>query len=112
MSSRFCQGMVIEEVLRGLDGRGVDYHASHYRTAAGGDVALVLEGDFGLLPIEIKHGQTVRVQELQALLLGLEALPEGGRFVAFRFEDVEAQLPVVFAQADDLGADGIFDVTL
>lgn len=60
---RSWEGMVIEEILRGLDGRGVAYEASHYRTGAGG----VLEGDFGLLPIEIKYAQTIRLRELQAL---------------------------------------------
>ncbi len=61
------EGLVIEEILRGLAGRGIAFEAFHYRTAAGGEVDLVLEGDFGLLPIEIKHNQTVRSQELQAL---------------------------------------------
>ncbi|MDA0841026.1 MAG: hypothetical protein O3B01_15300 [Planctomycetota bacterium] len=59
--------LVIEEILRELSGRGTDFEAFHYRTAAGGEIALVMEGDFGVLPIEIKHGQTVRIQELQAL---------------------------------------------
>jgi predicted AAA+ superfamily ATPase len=61
------EGMVIEEILRGLAGRGIGFEAFHYRTAAGGEVDLVLEGDFGLIPIEIKHNQTVRSHELQAL---------------------------------------------
>ncbi len=61
------EGLVIEEILRGLNGRGIAFEASHYRTAAGGEVDLVLEGDFGLIPIEIKHAQTVRTAELQAL---------------------------------------------
>jgi predicted AAA+ superfamily ATPase len=61
------EGMVIEELLRGLNGRGIDFEASHYRTAAGGEVDLILEGDFGVIPIEIKHSQTVRAQELQTL---------------------------------------------
>jgi predicted AAA+ superfamily ATPase len=61
------EGLVVEELLRGLNGRGIAFDASHYRTAAGGEVDLVLEGDFGLIPIEIKHTQTVRIQELQAL---------------------------------------------
>ncbi len=60
-------GMVIEELLRGLNGRGIAFEASHYRTTAGGEIDLILEGDFGLIPIEIKHSQTVRIQELQAL---------------------------------------------
>ena len=61
------EGLVIEELLRGLNGRGFAFEASHYRTAAGGEIDLVLEGDFGLIPIEIKHGQTVRTPELQTL---------------------------------------------
>jgi predicted AAA+ superfamily ATPase len=61
------EGMVIEEILRGLGGRGIAFEASHYRTAAGGEVDLVLEGDFGLIPLEIKHAQTVRYAELQPL---------------------------------------------
>ncbi len=61
------EGMVIEELFRGLNGRGIAFEASHYRSAAGGEVDLVLEGDFGLIPIEIKHTQTVRIQQLQAL---------------------------------------------
>ena len=64
---RSWESMVIEELLRGLNGRGISFEASYYRTAAGGEIDLVLEGDFGLLPIEIKHSQTVRVKELQAL---------------------------------------------
>jgi predicted AAA+ superfamily ATPase len=61
------EGMVIEEILRGLNGRGIAFEASHYRTAAGGEVDLVLEGNFGLIPIEIKHTQTVRPRELRAI---------------------------------------------
>jgi len=64
---RSWEGMVIEEILRNLESRGITYSASHYRTSAGGEVDLVLEGDFGLLPIEIKHAQTVRSRELQGL---------------------------------------------
>lgn len=61
------EGMVIEEILRGLASRGIPFEAFHYRTSGGGEVDLVLEGDFGLLPIEIKHASSVRMQELQAL---------------------------------------------
>jgi len=64
---RSWEGLVTEEILRGLNGRGVAFEASHYRSAAGGEVDLVLEGDFGKIPIEIKHTQTVRTAELQAL---------------------------------------------
>jgi predicted AAA+ superfamily ATPase len=64
---RSWEGLVIEEILRGLSSRGIAYEASHYRTAAGGEVDLVLEGAFGLIPFEIKHAQTVRAAELQPL---------------------------------------------
>jgi predicted AAA+ superfamily ATPase len=64
---RSWESLVIEEIMRGLNGRGIACEASHYRTVAGGEIDLVLEGDFGLLPIEIKHTQTVRIRELQAL---------------------------------------------
>ncbi len=64
---RSWEGMVIEEILRNLNARGVSFEASHYRTGAGGEIDLILEGNFGLLPIEIKHSQTVRAAELQAL---------------------------------------------
>lgn len=64
---RSWEALVTEELLRGLAGRGIAFEASHYRTAAGGEVDLVLEGNWGLLPVEIKHAQTVRIQELQAL---------------------------------------------
>lgn len=64
---RSWEAMVTEEILRGLTARGVGFDAYHYRTPTGGEVDLVLEGAFGLLPIEIKHAQTVRHAELQAL---------------------------------------------
>ena len=49
------EGMVIEELLRGLAARGQTVNAYYYRTGAGAEVDLVLEGDFGLIPVEIKY---------------------------------------------------------
>lgn len=40
---------------------------THYRTANGARVDLVLKGAFGLIPIEIKHGQVARARELRAI---------------------------------------------
>ena len=61
------EGMAIEEVLRQLAalGAGVDY--SHYRTAAGAEVDLVLRGDFGLVAIEVKHTSDVSPKALRSL---------------------------------------------
>jgi hypothetical protein len=50
------EGMVIEEVIRGLNARGASFESYYYRTGAGAEVDLVLDGEFGLVPIEIKHG--------------------------------------------------------
>ena len=64
---RSWEGMVIEEVLRQFSALGVVVEAFHYRTAAGAELDLVLEGDFGLLPIEVKHGQAVAAQALRTM---------------------------------------------
>lgn len=61
------EGMVIEEILRGLNGLGIAYDYYHYRTGGGAEVDLVLEGDFGLLPIEIKYSQKVSLRELRGI---------------------------------------------
>ncbi|MBU0499049.1 MAG: ATP-binding protein [Gammaproteobacteria bacterium] len=61
------EGMVIETLLRGLDVQSTDYRAYHYRTGAGAEVDLVLEGEFGLLPIEIKYTQHVDSRSLRAI---------------------------------------------
>lgn len=61
------EGMVIEEVLRGLNAVGKKVEAGYYRTFAGAEVDLVLEGDFGLLPIEIKYASFVDPRALRAL---------------------------------------------
>jgi uncharacterized protein len=49
------EGMVIEEIVRGLNARGASFESYYYRTGAGAEVDLVLDGEFGLVPIEIKH---------------------------------------------------------
>jgi hypothetical protein len=64
---RSWEGMVTEEIIRQLTclGAGFDYYS--YRTAAGAEVDLVLEGNFGLIAIEIKHGQTIETPKLRSL---------------------------------------------
>jgi len=61
------ESMVIENLLQGLNSLGAAYEEFHYRTGAGAEVDLVLEGDFGLLPIEIKYGQRVSPRELRGI---------------------------------------------
>ncbi len=51
------EGMVIEEILRGLHNRGITHDCSYYRTVSGAEVDLIIEGRFGTIPFEIKHQQ-------------------------------------------------------
>jgi len=61
------EAMVIENVIRGLNVLGVDFDYYYYRTSTGSEVDLVLEGEFGLLPIEIKHAQNVKRRDLRGI---------------------------------------------
>lgn len=61
------EALVIEEILRGLNASGASYDYYFYRTGAGAEVDLVLEGEFGVLPIEIKYGRAVPAFELRSL---------------------------------------------
>ena len=61
------ESMVTEEILRGLNSLGVGYDHYYYRTSGGAEVDLVLEADFGLIPIEIKYTQSVSKKHLKGL---------------------------------------------
>ena len=61
------EGLVIEEILRTLNAAGIYHSAYYYRTASGAEVDLVLVGKFGVIPIEIKHTQTVNLRQLRAI---------------------------------------------
>jgi len=57
----------VEEICRQLEQRGIDFDAYHYRVSGGAEVDLVIEASFGLIPVEIKLGQRVRLQSLRGL---------------------------------------------
>jgi predicted AAA+ superfamily ATPase len=61
------EGMIIEEVLRGLCSKGIDHEYSFYRSNGGAEVDLVLEGDFGSIAIEIKHGSEFGIRQLAGI---------------------------------------------
>lgn len=61
------EGMVIEEILRTLNAGGIQYSAYYYRTSAGAEVDLILEGKFGLIPVEIKHTQSLNLRHLRPI---------------------------------------------
>lgn len=61
------EGVVIEEIIRGLQALGTSFDYYYYRTAAGAEVDLILEGEFGLIPFEIKYGQSVALKDLRGI---------------------------------------------
>lgn len=61
------EAFVIEEILKGLQDSRIQANAYYYRTYAGAEIDLILEGSFGLLPIEIKYGSTIVGKKLRTL---------------------------------------------
>ena len=62
------ESFVIEEILKGMQATMIpkwDYY--YYRTRNGAEIDLVLEGSFGLLPIEIKFGASTSLKQLISL---------------------------------------------
>lgn len=68
IAGRSFEGFVIEEILKGIQDAGiVNTQFFYYRTRSGAEIDLILEGNFGLLPIEIKLGKTVIRNKLLTL---------------------------------------------
>jgi predicted AAA+ superfamily ATPase len=61
------EGLVVEEILRQLSALGVAHEYSYYRTGAGAEVDLVVEGNFGRVAVEIKHTSMVGGRDLRGL---------------------------------------------
>jgi hypothetical protein len=53
--------------LRTLNAAGIQYSPYYYRTSAGAEVDLILEGKFGHIPLEIKHTQSVNPRHLRPI---------------------------------------------
>ncbi len=62
------EAFVSEEIIKGIQATDtINWHYYHFRTRNGSEVDLVLQGPFGILPIEIKFGSTVKQRQLQAI---------------------------------------------
>lgn len=60
---------VIEEIIKGLQATtaATNWQSYYYRTRGGAEIDLLLDGPFGLLPIEIKHGTTISARQIAPL---------------------------------------------
>jgi len=61
------EGFASEQLILALRNAGHVFDAFHFRTGGGTEVDLVLEGDFGILPVEIKYSQSVDPSALKSL---------------------------------------------
>ncbi|OGO90268.1 MAG: hypothetical protein A3F10_03340 [Coxiella sp. RIFCSPHIGHO2_12_FULL_42_15] len=62
------EGFIIEEIIKGLQATLLtQWSTYYYRTRAGAEIDLILQGPFGTLPIEIKYGATVNPRQLRSL---------------------------------------------
>ena len=71
---------VAEELIKGLQASDMsNWDCFYYRTRGGAEVDLVLDGPYGLVPIEIKYGTRVRSRDLISLskFIAKNDLPAG-----------------------------------
>lgn len=62
------EAFVIEEIIKGLQATLItNWQPYYYRTRNGAEIDLILEGPFGILPIEIKYGSTIVRRQLTSL---------------------------------------------
>jgi uncharacterized protein len=62
------EAFVIEEIIKGLQSKGiVNWKTYYYRTRNGAEIDLILEGFFGVIPIEIKYGSAIPMKKLTSL---------------------------------------------
>jgi len=62
------EGFVIEEICKGLEAMPItNWEVFYYRTRNQAEIDCIIDGPFGVLPIEIKQGSSVTRKNLQAL---------------------------------------------
>ena len=61
------EAFIIEEIIKGCTSSNILTEQHFYRSSDGREVDLVLQGAFGLLPIEIKYGTIVRPEDTKPI---------------------------------------------
>lgn len=64
---RIWETFVIEEILKGFQNENILVEPYYYRTKNQAEIDLILEGSFGLIPVEIKSGTVCPSRSLTAL---------------------------------------------
>lgn len=67
LAGRSWEAYAAELLLRGFASAGIHVAPFHFRTRGGAEVDLILDGEFGPLPVEIKLGTRVAPRSLRAL---------------------------------------------
>ena len=62
------ESFVIEELLKGLNALLItNWHCYYFRSKTGSEIDVILEGNFGILPIEIKYNTHTASSKIPAL---------------------------------------------
>jgi uncharacterized protein len=62
------EAFVFEEIIKGLQSTMLtNWRYFYFRTKNGAEIDMILEGPFGILPVEVKFGSTVKLRQLKAL---------------------------------------------
>jgi predicted AAA+ superfamily ATPase len=90
MAGRDFESFIIEEIIKGLQSMILtNWFYYYYRTKSGAEIDLILDGNFGILPVEIKFGTNVARRQLQTMtnFINDQKLPLG--IVINNGEDIE-----------------------
>jgi predicted AAA+ superfamily ATPase len=62
------EAFVFEEIIKGIQSTTLsNWHYFYFRTKNGAEIDMSLAGPFGILPIEIKFGSTIKPNQLQSM---------------------------------------------
>lgn len=62
------EAFVFEEIIKGIQSTTLsNWHYYYFRTKNGAEIDMILEGPFGILPIEIKFGSTIKLNQLKSM---------------------------------------------
>jgi uncharacterized protein len=62
------EAFIAEEIIKGIQSLNItNWNYYYFRTKNGAEIDLILEGPFGILPIEIKLGSMIKQRQLQAI---------------------------------------------